>query len=228
MEKKMTKAERILRFIGAHPQGLMLGEIQKFVYEMNFPGSDGNRRVPTKVWRKDKLVETSKRVSSGYYGTNLCGGGCFGPAGLLDLFCTKTADRRYVLTEEIKAPFYGKKRQTKTLKLNSAHREREYMLKVAMSPKCPSCKRACTYGAGSFWSPDQQACVACTGRGYSYDCRGRVWTKDGKKTTLKREDIWALEKKIQEATDGIMGSAHYDLAEQLLTAQVISHIVKEA
>lgn len=222
----MTKAERILRYIAQFPQGLRLGEISRFVYEMNFPGSDGSRRVPTTVWRKDRQAKTTKPVSAGYYGTNLLGGGMYGPAGLLDLFCTKTADRRYVLTEEIKAPFYAKDRKTKTLQLNSAHREREYRLKEAMAPKCPSCGRACMYDGGQFWSPDRTACMSSWGSQYSTDCKKRVWTGDNRLTTLSQDDLNDFHTNVIEpATKNMSAPEKYDIGDKIRTAYVRSKAV---
>ena len=221
----MTKAERILRFIGQHPQGLRLGEISKFIYEMNFPGSDGSRRVPTTVWRKDRQAKTTKPVSAGYYGTNLLGGGMYGPAGLLDLFCTKTADRRYVLTEEIKPPFYSKDRKTKTLELNNAHREREHRLRVAQAPKCPSCGQAALYYGDRFWSPDKQAHMTSWGRDYSGDCKKRVWSGDNRLTTLTQEDLNEFHTNVIEpATRHLPTPERFDVADKIRRSYVISKI----
>lgn len=197
----MTKAERILRFIGTHPQGLRLGEISKFIYEMNYPGQSDKRRK-VKVWRKDRLVETEKPVHAGYYGTNLLGGGMYGPAGLLDLFCTKTADRRYVLTEEIKAPFYAKERSTKTLRLNKSHREREWKLREAMAPKCPHCgsPKLSDY---DFFTTDGRAHHRSWSTGeYKADCMGRIWHGDSKTagtlSKVTQEQLSSLEKILRE------------------------------
>jgi hypothetical protein len=219
MEKKMTKAERILRFIGAHPQGLRLGEISKFIHDINHPHMIGKKHK-VKVWRKDKLVETEKPAHAGYYGTNLCGNGMGGQAGLLELFCTKTADRRYVLTEKIKAPFYGKERKTRTLELNVAHREREYKLHCAMSAKCRACEEASHRRSEDFFTADGEAHHTQWGRGYRIDCVGRVWTGRhgtvGQLTTLTGEKLHSFSESIR--------NVKYDLQDALLEQFVRGHL----
>lgn len=175
-------SEKVLRFIKASPNGRRLGEIQKFIVE-------GNGMV------------YHPRNHRGYWCTNLLGYGFGDKWGLLESFCLKTEDRRYVVVDEIKPPFFKPKNDKdmpKAVRISKAVREREYELKKALAPKCANCGQANTYDKKNFDTPDMLAHFDSWSTAYKTDCKGRVWAGryndgGGLLTTLSKaqvSDFW--------------------------------------
>lgn len=217
-QRTITKAEIILRHIATHPQGLRLGEISKFIYELNYPG-ESDKRVKTRRWNGDKAVECMEPVYRGYYGTNLCS-----HSGLLNRYCTKTADRRYVVTEPIVGPFYSA-HDTETRRLNTAVRQRQYNLQKAMAPKCPRCNEPNLYDQKNFFSDDGLAHFKRWGRGYKIDCLDRVWygalDSRGLLTSLRYSTVAILE-------DGLRNmKIDWDKERSIIERFVLDHVTAE-
>lgn len=174
----MTMAERVLRFIAESPNGRRLGEISKFIYENNYPEEVGATR---KTWRYNYRTGGSKQVEvpayRGYWGTNLTGNPS--TMGILESFCIKTPDRRYVVVEPIKPPFFRRHGQTptETYNLNRAKRTYDYLLKKALAPKCKGCGEPMTWQhEDEHFTRDGQAhFVQWSTMGWKSDCKKRVW-----------------------------------------------------
>lgn len=221
---KTTIAEKVLRFIASSPDGRRLGEIQRFIYEHNYPGKSGEKR---KTWKRryyrdgrtsERPAEVEVPVYQGYWGTNLTGNPR--TTGILESFCIKTKDRRYVVVEPIKPPFFRRQEgpQTKTYGLNVALREYDYRLREALAAKCP-CGRANTYDEERFFVPDGKAHVVCHARLYNADCQGRVWTADGLLTSLSADQVYDFWMKIC----GI--GISWEQREDVMACYVINHVV---
>ena len=201
----MTIAERVLRFIAESPNGRSSGEISKFIYELNYPGESGKTRRSYRWNHKTGAAkECQVPIHKGYWGTNLTGNPT--TAGILESFCIKTPDRRYVVVEPIQAPFFRKHggKMTKTYELNAARRTYDYKLREALAPKCPHCGVANTWNKDAFSTPDDKAHFNSWSSTYRTDCLDRVWTgryndESGLLTTLTKNqvsDFWNETRKI--------------------------------
>jgi hypothetical protein len=227
--KKMTIAEKVLRFIAESPNGRMLGEIQKFIYEHNYPGqSDGKRKSYRYNERTGRSIPCEVKIYKGYWGTNLTGNPT--NAGILESFCLKTADRRYVVTEEIKAPFFrrhgSKGTMTETYKLRRAKSAYDWKLREALSPKCAGCGYANVHGGEGFSTPDRKAHFNHWSVGnWKADCAGRVWSgghgPGGLLTKLTKDQVIGLAECMRNK------GAHYTLVEDTVHRFVLDNIVKE-
>jgi hypothetical protein len=227
MEKrKMTIAERVLRHIAKHPNGLRLGEIQQFIYEINYPGQSGGKR---KSWRyhpkTGRSIPCEVKIFKGYWGTNLTGNPT--NAGILESFCMKTEDRRYVVTEPIVGPFFRNHRRSKmteTYNLNRAGRTIAYKLREAQAPKCPHCGRANTWGDQHYFAPDGKAHMEMhSSAGWKSDCAGRVWSGSGRTGGL-------LTKVTKDRVEGLTeclrkNGAHYTLIEDTVSRFVLDNVI---
>jgi hypothetical protein len=133
----MTKAEIILMFI-RDSEGATLVEIKRFAALLN--GHDPSERT-----------SKGKPRWSGYYSTNLLGTmHQYMPGktpGLLRKYCTKLPHGQWVLTEEIKPPFYRMPVETKSYRSNRARElgERELARKERVVEPDPSAWILCSW-----------------------------------------------------------------------------------
>jgi hypothetical protein len=197
----------------------MRGEISKFIYESNYPEEVGATR---QSWRDGKKVTVP--AHRGYWGTNLTGNHTV--SGILESFCIKTPERRYVVVEPIKPPFFRRRRnpQTKTFTLNQAKREYNYLMRKALAPKCKNCGEASIYKQDDRITPDGMAHfnVWATGS-WKADCAGRVWLGNYKNTGLLTK---LTKDQVMGLTECMRGKGvHSSLIEETVHRFVLDNVV---
>jgi hypothetical protein len=227
-KKKMTLAEKVLRHIAASPNGLMLGEIQKFIYEHNYPGKSGEKRKSYRYHHKTgRSIECQVPAYKGYWGTNLTGNPT--NVGILESFCLKTEDRRYVVTEPIVAPFFRShckpNNMTETYRLRRAKRNHDHKIREALAPKCPGCGQANIFSGETFFTPDRKAHFNHWSVGnWKSDCQSRIWSgghgPGGLLTTLTKDKVLGLSESMRKA------GAHYTLVEDTVQRFVLDNVVE--
>lgn len=187
-----TKAERVLCYIGMHPQGLTFSSIQKFICEMN--GKNWDEKA-FEYDPKTKARTRPVRRYRGYWCDYLTGpGGHYsGSKGLLHRFCIQhPVSKRWILTEQIKGPFAGNDMpHTKTQKYNRALAMGYQSIYLDSLPVCPNCgQKVHPYSGepGKEFSSDKRAhIVSWSAGGAIQDCLGRIWCKDGLTTVIPKE-----------------------------------------
>jgi len=179
---RVTKAQCVLEYIGQHPQGLSFSSIQKFIVTMN--GKDWDEKS-FEYDPKTKARTRPVRRYRGYWCDYLTGpGGHYsGSKGLLNRFCIQHPNtKRWILTEQIKAPFAGEKMPTtKTQDHNRALAMGWQKVYEDNLPKCSNCQQKVhpyPDQPGKEWAPDKTAhMTSWHSGGAETDCRLRVWYK---------------------------------------------------
>ena len=146
-------------------------ECQQFVYLMSHPGDDPCN-CP-RGWWSDPLCGSS------FYGS--------GKHGILDQYCKKIYGKFYTLNEPL--PADGKLElhsKTKSYKLNVARKNREFKAKQDKAGYCPCCGDCLMY---CRLTSDGLAHNISMSMSCETDCKGRVWTVDGRLTKLTKEDV---------------------------------------
>ena len=206
--RKVTKAERVLHFIGSDPDGKTMKEIQTFVLKMN----------GVQKWLEKGYLEVNPvtceiertRAGRGYWTDYLYGTG-WSEAGFLRTHCTKLPTGRWKLTEPVVGPWRGKK--TKSFQFNVDHERGARQRYLESLPKCPHCKRA--INKNDVLCPDDQACFTQMSGAYNVDCSGRVWWKETMSYCEKRMKLCKFSKSEVMALAEMARKLHSKYEDQL-------------
>lgn len=210
----ITKAQRVLEFIGTNPDGRTLKEIQTFILVMNGASKWLNKGYLKQSDAPGNFLGFERtHAGRGYwcdflYGTSYY---AWSQVGFLNTHCVQLPSGRWKLTEPVVGPFRGK--ETKSLQFNKDRWSGARKRYIESLPQCPSCQHA--LNKNDERSPDKAACITHFSGAYNVDCSGRVWWKETTNYREKRMKLCKLSKNEVLMAAEMVRSLHKDYEQQV-------------